>query len=53
MTELRDETELTEDPSLMKDTAMSWIIADIFSMAFMGFGRFFSFVLEFADKTCK
>lgn len=39
---LREETELTEVPSLMKGTAMSLIIAGILSMAFMGFAGLFS-----------
>jgi electron transport complex protein RnfA len=42
MAGLREETELTEVPSLMKGTAMSLIIAGILSMAFMGFAGLFS-----------
>lgn len=42
MAGLREETQLTEVPSLMKGTAMSLIIAGILSMAFMGFAGLFS-----------
>jgi electron transport complex protein RnfA len=42
MAGLREETQLTEVPSLMKGTAMSLIIAGILSMGFMGFAGLFS-----------
>ncbi|MCP4700803.1 MAG: RnfABCDGE type electron transport complex subunit A [Gammaproteobacteria bacterium] len=42
MAGIREETELSEIPPLMKGTAMSLIIAGILSMAFMGFAGLFS-----------
>ena len=39
---LREESELSEVPALIKGTAMNLIIAGILSMAFMGFAGLFS-----------
>lgn len=39
---LREETELSNVPALIKGTAMNLIIAGILSMAFMGFGGLFA-----------
>ena len=41
MAGLRQELELTDVPSLLKGTAMSFFIATILSMAFMGFAGLF------------
>ncbi len=42
MAGLREETDVTQVPSLMKGTAMTLIVAGILSMAFMGFAGLFS-----------
>ena len=42
MAGLREEAELNEAPDLVKGTAMSFFIAGILSMAFMGFAGLFS-----------
>lgn len=42
MAGLREEAELNEVPSLVRGTAMSFFIAGILSMAFMGFAGLFS-----------
>ena len=39
---LREESELSSIPELIKGTAMNLIIAGILSMAFMGFAGLFS-----------
>ncbi|HVS02564.1 MAG TPA: Rnf-Nqr domain containing protein [Thermoanaerobaculia bacterium] len=42
MAGLREETELSEVPSLLRGTAMSFFIAGVLSLAFMGFAGLFS-----------
>ena len=39
---LREESELSDVPALIKGTAMNLIIAGVLSMAFMGFAGLFS-----------
>ena len=39
---LREESELSDIPALIKGTAMNLIIAGVLSMAFMGFAGLFS-----------
>jgi len=42
MAGIREEAELSEVPDVLKGAAMSFLIAGILSMAFMGFAGLFS-----------